>query len=165
MKQAPAFAAGVVSSFQESLSAREGGDWSPSTDSIAGGASTVTVSRAEGAMRLAGTVDGKLPFAWAGALWTPGGGFDKPRDFTALKELRFRAQGGGTDRFRVMLFTATGGYMPKDVYFTAASGWQDVVIPLDQVQGADLTCVTALVLGAGPKAGPFTLSVTDLRFQ
>jgi hypothetical protein len=155
----------VVSTFQETLAAREGGEWAPSTDSIAGGASTVTVSRADGAMRLEGTVDGKLPFAWAGALWTPGGGFDKPRNFAGLKELRFRAQGGGAGRFRVMLFTATGGYMPKDVFFAAGPEWQDVVIPLERFKGADLACVTALVLGAGPKAGPFTLSVTDLRFQ
>ncbi len=70
--------------------------WMPSTDAIAGGASTVKLARhPEGGLHLTGKVDGKVPFAWAGALWMPTGDFMAGKDFRTLKAHRFRATGPG----------------------------------------------------------------------
>src|SRR5256885_934855 len=81
--QAPspsALETGLISDFEDgSPSAKFGTSWMLSTDSLAGGKSTgeikVVDSGANGdkhALDISGLIGSGLPYAWAGAIWSPG---------------------------------------------------------------------------------------------
>ncbi len=137
--------------------------WTPSTDGMAGGASTVKLAaHPEGGLHITGTIDGKLPFAWAGAMWMPAGAFNKGLDFRSVKALRFRVTGTGSGR--LMLYTTTGGFMPQEKRFEAKPEGVEVTIPFSAFKG-DLGKVNALILCAGPKPGPVDLRIQELRVE
>lgn len=136
--------------------------WTPTTDAMAGGASTVKVQILPEGLHLTGQVDGKLPFAWAGVMWMPTGDFQKGLDFRGLKSLKFRATGQG--RARLMLYTLAGGFMPQEKAFAVSPEGVDVEVPFSAFKG-DLSKVNALILAAGPTPGPVDLKIQDLRVE
>lgn len=137
--------------------------WLPSTDAMAGGGSTVKLTRhPQGGLHVTGTIDGKLPFAWAGLMWMPGGDFMKGKDMRGLKSVSFRVSGSG--KARLMFYTTTGGFRPQEKAFEVTPEGNDVVLPLSAFKG-DLSKVNALILAAGPTPGPLDLRIQDLRVE
>src|SRR5271168_4104277 len=95
-----------------------GAGFSESTDSIAGGKSTVELKIAEGgptgskhALQVTGTISNAFAYAWAGAMFSPGDGPMSPANLSSKKTLHFWTRGDGR-MYRVMVFTKSGGYMP-----------------------------------------------------
>ena len=163
----------VVSDFEDgAIAVRFGQNWSVTTDGLMGGKSTATqawqaggAGGSKGAMRVQGTIDGALPFAWAGSLFSPGNPAFEAVDFSAQKALVFKVRGDARE-FSVMLFSgAVTQRMPSTVRFTATAEWTEVRIPLDRFEGGDPARVRAIAFVAGPPAGAFEFQIDDVRIE
>src|SRR5580700_4687477 len=100
-------AIGLISDFDDGTpSAKFGTAWDLSTDSIAGGKSTGNMKVVDGgangdkhALDISGLIDGGLPYAWAGVMWSPGSQPFVPVDLSSKKNISFLTKGdGGTYR-------------------------------------------------------------------
>ncbi|HEU0053904.1 MAG TPA: hypothetical protein VFQ39_12040, partial [Longimicrobium sp.] len=118
-----------------------------------------------GALAVTGTIDGALPYAWAGAMFTPGDRPMAPVDLSAKKEVRFWARGDGKT-YRVMIFAQSKGFTPLVRSFTAGPEWKEIVIPFSAfgggINGSDLM---GLIFTGGPAAGGFAFQIDGVRFQ
>jgi hypothetical protein len=105
-----------------------GTDWLPSADDIAGGKSTGSVKLADGgasgtakALLVSGTIDGSLPYAWYGAMWSPTPVPMQPANLSSKNELHFYAKGDGKP-VRVMVFAQSKGDDAADADFRRRAG-------------------------------------------
>lgn len=150
----------LVSDFNDgTMKSAYGAGWMVSNDSVAGGKSTADLAVVDGALQIKGTIVGPMPFAWAGAMFSPGAQPFQPADLSSKKELRFRARGDGKT-YRVLFFNASKGYMPRTETFTAGSEWSEHVFALGE--GKDMTSI--MVVG-GPEPGAFSLQIDDVRLR
>jgi peroxiredoxin len=163
-------APGIVSDFEGvAIDARFGAGWDVSTDSMMGGKSTaetalVQESDGNGSLRVAGMIDGGLPFAWAGAIFYPGGQPFAPANLSAARRITFRARGdGGT--YRLLLFAASLGRMPASESFTAGEAWQRWSFDLSSFNGVDGGDVQAILFTGGPGPGAFEFQIDDVAFE
>jgi imidazolonepropionase-like amidohydrolase len=157
--------AGLISDFNDSTTKSQfGAGWEVSTDGIAGGKSKGTLNVEDGALVVAGEIAGPLPYAWAGAMFSPGAGVFQPADLSSKKELRFRSRGDGKT-YRVMLFAASRGYMPATQTFVAAPEWTAHSFPIASFDGMDGKDVTAIIVVGGPAPGPFRFQIDDVRME
>lgn len=157
---------GPLSAFDDgTLAVRFGQVWEPSTDAMIGGASTVTLTVVDRALRLAGEVKpGDKPEAWAGAMFMPGPSSFAPVALSRTKGLAFSAtRVTGTGGVAVMVFTQAGGYTPghRVVPLAAAPtrvqvSWQDL--------GIDPKDVTGIFLGRDTP-GAFELVIDDVALE
>ena len=162
---------GVVSTFDEGTpTSRFGLGWSVSTDQMAGGKSKgdmlIVDGGAEGsakALRISGTVDGALPFAWAGAALIPANTPMQPVDVSAAKEISFWARGDGKV-YRVMLFAQSRGMTPLMRTFQSTAEWKEHTIPLAAF-GTDGKDLVMLIFAAGPAPGGFELLVDGIKLR
>jgi imidazolonepropionase-like amidohydrolase len=162
---------GAISNFDDGTKRSAFGmGWDVSTDQMAGGKSAAEIAVVDGghagsakALRITGTIDAAVPYAWAGAAFTPGSVQMQPVNVSAMKELTFWARGDGQS-YRVMLFAQSKGMMPLIKSFTATGDWKEYSFPLASfgTDGKDLLMV--LIVG-GPAAGKFELLVDDVRFR
>jgi imidazolonepropionase-like amidohydrolase len=154
---------GLVSDFAGATpEVRFGQPWTPSTDSLVGGTSTVALAVEGGALRLAGEViAGQAPVTWAGALFSPGSAPFQPANLSAGEGIRFRARGEGP--LVVMLFTRKGGRAPAVQPFTAGKAWTTVTLPWSAF-GSDGSDVTALLIGR-VAPGRFELWLDDVEVR
>lgn len=156
----PAAAGPVVSDFNGgSMATSFGAGWSVTTDSIAGGKSIANLEVRDGALDVRGTIVGSLPYAWAGAMFSPGTGIFVPADLSEKQTLRFRAKGDGKT-YRLMMFRASKGYTPSMETFVAGSDWSEHSFAL-----ADVKDVTAIIVAAGPAPGEFSIQIDDVRIE
>ena len=170
--KAPAGDLGVISDFEDNQpSAKFGTGWSVSTDSIAGGKSVGEMKPAAGgannskhSLHVSGTIDGGLPYAWAGVMFSPGVHVFAPANLSAKKELTFWAKGDGKT-YRVMIFTESGGRIPAQQTFMSEREWKQFKMPLASFNGTDGHDVAAIVFVGGPGAGAFEFSVDDIGLQ
>jgi len=109
-------------------------------------------------------VDGGLPYAWSGAMFTPGTRIFEPVDLSAKHAIEFWAKGDGAT-LRVMLFSQARGRMPMQQTFTATGEWQKVTLPFAKFEGYDGKDLTAVLIGAGPKPGKFAFAIDGVRFE
>jgi hypothetical protein len=166
-------ASGLVSDFDDGqLTASFGAGWSPSTDSIMGGSSTVEVDIVAGGsngsgrvMEINGTVKVGYTFPWSGAIFFPGESPMAPADLSSFRGISFKARADGDvaeGGFRIMLFAASLGVRPAERRFTAGPEWSQ-----QQLEFADLKIdgsdVTGIFIGSGPAQGDFRLLVDDIR--
>src|ERR1700722_3350608 len=155
-------AAGLISDFDDGTpSAKFGTEWSLSTDSIAGGKSTgemkVVDAGANGdkhALNISGLIDGGLPYAWAGVMWSPGSQPFVPVNLSSKKSISFFTKGDG-QTYRVLVFTASGGRIPAQQTFTAGPEWKKSTVPFSAFNGTDGHDVSAILFFGGPGAGKF----------
>lgn len=162
---------GVVSAFDDgSPTARFGQAWVASTDAQAGGKSTAELQIVDGgaessakAMRLTGTVDGGLPYAWAGAAFMPASVPLQPVDVSAAKEIAFWARGDGKT-YRVMIFAQSRGMMPMTRTFASTPEWKEHTIPLSAF-GTDGKDMIMLIFAAGPAPGTFEFFIDNVRLR
>jgi imidazolonepropionase-like amidohydrolase len=162
---------GVVSTFDDGTPrSRFGMGWSVNTDELAGGKSkgevTIVDGGAEGsakALRVTGTVDGTLPYAWAGAVLMPASAPMQPADLSAAKEISFWARGDGKV-YRVMLFAQSRGMTPLTRTFQSTPEWKEHTIPFTAfgIEGKD---VIMLIIAAGPAPGAFELFLDGVKLR
>jgi hypothetical protein len=122
---------GVISNFEDGTpQAKFGVGWMLSTDSIAGGKSTGEMKVIDGgangdshALDISGLIDGGLPYAWAGVMFSPGSQPFMPMDLSAKKSITFWAKGDGRT-YRVLVFTVSAGRIPAQQTFAAGSEWK-----------------------------------------
>ena len=160
---------GSISTFEDGTDhCAFGVGWSKSTDCIFGGKSTTAYEIiSEGAngskksLRISGEIAAGLPFAWAGAMFSPGAAPFAPANLSKAKGLQFWAKGDGKT-FRVMFFTATGGNIPQVATFTAGTDWKHFSFPFSTFGGSDGHDVSAILFTGGPEAGKFNFQIDEV---
>ncbi len=162
---------GLISDFEDGTpNAKFGMGWMFSTDSIAGGKSTGEMKVVDGganagkhALDIAGTIDGGLPYAWAGAMWAPGSQPFVPVDLSSKKNISFFAKGDG-QTYRVLVFTTAGGRIPAMQTFTAGPEWKKTSIPFADF-GTDGHDIGAILFVGGPAAGKFDFQIDEIKLE
>ncbi|WP_101927439.1 MULTISPECIES: CIA30 family protein [Luteimonas] len=163
--------AGVISDFDAGLSAAFG-SWAPTTDQMAGGASTVAQARIDGgadgsagALSVTGEILPGFAYPWSGVMFFPAAQPMQPVDLSARTELVFRVRGDGR-RYSAMLFSgAARNAMPAMQTFEAGDAWTEVRLPLAAFPGADLSQVRGIAWTAGPPAGTFAFAIDDVELR
>ena len=163
---------GVISDFEDNKpSAKFGAGWSFSTDSIAGGKSTGEMKPVAGgandtkfSLKVSGNINGGLPFAWAGPMFSPGPHVFAPVNLSAKKNLTFWAKGDGKT-YRVMIFTASGGRIPAQQTFTSEREWKQYKMPLSSFNNTDGHDIAAILFVGGPAAGAFEFHLDDVGLE
>ncbi len=159
---------GRISQFSDKrLGSPFGMGWGPSTDSFAGGKSTVKLAAQpalpDGQVPLAidATVAPGLPFAWSGVAFMPGAQPMQPVNLSAAKEVRFKVRGDGKT-YQIMAMSQ-GVQMPGAKSFVAGPDWTEVSVPFSQLKGIDPAAVTMLGFNAGPQPGEYRFEIADVR--
>ena len=159
-----ASAHGLASDFEDGLSARFG-SWSPTTDQMAGGASTVTHAVVDGALQVRGEVRPGFAFPWSGVMFFPAAQPMQPVDLSARGTLVFRVRGDGRT-YSAMLFSgAPDNAMPAVLPFVAGPEWTEVRLSLADFAGADPTRVRGIAWTAGTPAGAFEFVLDDVAVE
>ncbi len=155
---------GLVSTFDAGSLTASLGMWFPSPDNMAGGTSTGRVQVVTGganasshALSVTGTITNTVPYAWYGAMWTPGAPPMSPVDLSKFKGLRFNTQGDG-QTYRVMVFAQSRGTAPLTRTFVAGTEWRAVELTWADF-GIDGRDVTGVVFAGGPQPGVFAFRV------
>jgi imidazolonepropionase-like amidohydrolase len=167
----PGSETGEVSSFDDGTTrSKFGSAWEASSDQMAGGKSAGTVdvvgggaNGSAGALRIRGTIDPALPYAWAGAAFGPGTAPMQPANLSAKREIAFLARGDGKT-YRVMLFAQSKGMTPMVKTFESTAEWKEFSFPLASF-GTDGKDVILILIAGGPAAGPFELFVDEVRLR
>ncbi len=162
---------GIITDFENgSLTPRFGTPLAPNTDSFAGGTSTVSIDVVNGgangsakALRVDGTITDRLPYAWAGVMWSPGSQPMQPSDLSSADGVRFHARGDGRNS-RVLVFSQAAGMMPLMHEFIPAEDWTEVVVPWS-VFGIDGSDVMAILFVGSPPAGDFWFEIDDVELR
>ena len=163
---------GLISDFEEaSPSAKFGTGWTVSTDTIAGGKSSgemkITDGGIEGgkhALEISGVIDGGLPYAWAGVMWSPGPQPFVPANLSSKKSISFYAKGDG-QTYRLLVFTESGGRIPAQQTFITGPEWKRVSFAFSDFNGTDGHDVSAILFVGGPAAGKFDFQVDNIRLE
>jgi hypothetical protein len=163
--------AGLISDFESGKTdAAFGTVWLPTTDSYAGGTSTGEMSIVGAgvggtgkALKLTGTISDAVPYAWSGAMWSPGNQPLSPANLSSKKGIVFRAKGDGAT-YRVLVMAQSKGMMPVQQEFVAPAQWTEIVVPWSAL-GIDGSDVTAIMFVGGPRPGTFELHVDDVRLR
>lgn len=158
---------GLVSDFEDGLTARFGLGWMESTDKFAGGQSEVKKEVVSGgiqggkALEISGETKTGFAFPWAGLMFSPGERPMAPADLSSVKEISFWAQGdGGT--YLLMVFATRLGSMPAQQSFVAGPEWKQYTFPLSAF-GVDGSDTTGLFWGGGPDVRTFRFRIDDVR--
>ncbi|HEX9939548.1 MAG TPA: CIA30 family protein, partial [Longimicrobium sp.] len=169
---APKLAGGLASDFEGGTPAAAfGAGWMVTDDARAGGRSTGEMKVVDGgaagtakSLAITGTVSDALPYAWAGAMLSPGAQPMQPADLSAARGIHFWARGdGGT--YRVMVFSQAKGFMPLQQTFTAGPEWTEHTIPFSAFDGIDGRDVMAVIFAGGPRPGAFAFQVDQVGFR
>ena len=162
----------LISDFEDGTSsAKFGTGWMVSTDTIAGGKSTGDMKVVSGganaskhALEISGVIDGGLPYAWSGVMWSPGTQPFVPVNLSAKKSISFMTNGDG-QTYRVLIFTASGGRIPAQQTFTAGTEWKKTTIPFSAFNGSDGHDISAILFVGGPNAGTFNFQIDDVQLE
>ncbi len=162
----------LISDFDDgTANAKFGSGWMFSTDSIAGGKSTGDMKVVDGgangdkhALDVSGVIDGGLPYAWSGVMWSPGSQPFVPANLSSKKSISFFAKGDG-QTYRVLFFTASGGRIPAQQTFTAGSEWKKISLPFSGFNGTDGHDISAILFVGGPAAGKFEFQIDEIRLE
>lgn len=160
---------GLVSDFEDGKpSAKFGTGWSISTDSIAGGKSKSEMSLADGtgsrgkhSLKVSGEIANGLAFAWGGVMFSPGEQTFAAANLSSKKELTFWVKGDG-QKYRVLIFTESGGRIPASQTFVAGQEWKQQTFALSDFNGIDGHDLTAILFVGGPIPGKFDFQIDDL---
>jgi len=164
--------AGLISDFDDgNPSTKFGSGWIVSTDVIAGGKSTGEVKVVDGgangskhALEVLGAIDGGLPYAWAGVMFSPGAQPFEAVNLSAKKSISFFAKGDG-QTYRAMIFTTSGGRIPAQQTFTAGAEWKKISLPFSAFNGTDGHDISAILFVGGPAAGKFGFQIDEVRLE
>lgn len=162
----------LVSDFDDGTLSAAFGSWQPTTDQIAGGASTVGhglvddgADGSAGALEVSGEIRPGFPFPWAGMMFFPAAEPMQPVDLSARSELVFQVRGDGRS-YNAMLFSGPSVQgMPSTLTFQAGPEWTEVRLPLADFAGADLSLLRGIAFTAGQPAGPFEFRLDHVELR
>jgi imidazolonepropionase-like amidohydrolase len=162
----------LISDFEDaSPKAKFGTGWMFSTDSIAGGKSSGEMKIVDGGansskhgLDISGMIDGGLPYAWSGVMFSPGSQPFVPVNLSSKKSISFFAKGDG-QTYRVLFFTASGGRIPSQQTFATTSEWKQFNIPFSAFNGTDGHDLSAILFVGGPTAGKFDFQIDDVKLE
>ena len=163
---------GLISDFDDgTMGVAFGAGWMVSTDAMANGKSTAEMAVVDGgaagtkkSLGISGTISAEIPYAWAGAMYSPGAQPMSPVNLSSKKELRFWARGDGKT-YRVLAFVESKGFAPLAVTFVAGPEWKEFTFPFSDFGGSDGHDLMAIIFAGGPAAGPFSFRIDDVRFR
>jgi imidazolonepropionase-like amidohydrolase len=143
-----------------------GTGWFASTDTFAGGVSTVKLgaqpaSDGGAAILIEAQVKPGFAYPWAGAAFMPGVQPMLGADLSAAKVVRFRVRGDG--RKYTVSMASSGMTIPRSVLFETGAEWQEVAIPFAAFSGVDPAAVTMIGFNAGPQPGDYRFEIADVR--
>jgi hypothetical protein len=139
-----------------------GPGWVESTDAMMGGTSVAALAVTDGALAVSGELASGFVYPWSGAAI---GLSQEGEDLSGFSELSFRIRGDGR-AYRVMLINpGAGGAPPPMVTVDTTEAWRDVVIPLADFLGADLTQVQALTFVAVETLGAYAFQIDDVELR
>ena len=121
-------------------------------------------SGTKGALEVSGTIAAGAPYPWAGAMFFPGATPMAPVNLSRFKAIVFRARGDGREH-SLMVFADRLGNIPAVRPFTAGAEWEEIVVPLSELQGLDGSDIKGVLFSAGSKPGPFRFVIDDVRFR
>jgi len=161
---------GRISQFSaQRLASPIGMGWSASTDSFAGGKSTVVLTAGQALadgqvpLTIAAKVAPGLPFAWAGLAFMPGTQPMESVDFSSVKTVRFKVRGDG--KTYQMIAMSQGVQIPGAKSFNAGPEWTEVSVSLRELKGIDPATLTMLGFNAGPQPGDYRFEIVDVRLM
>lgn len=148
------------------------GNWQPTTDQMAGGASIVEHALSEGgangsagALRVAGETRPGFAFPWAGVMWFPASQPMQPVDLSSRSELVFQVRGDGRS-YSAMLFSGPSAQgMPSMQSFVAGPEWHEVRLPLSGFEGGDLSQLRGIAFTAGQPHGAFEFRIDAVELR
>jgi imidazolonepropionase-like amidohydrolase len=160
---------GIVSDFEEEkVTAKFGSGWSVSTDAFAGGKSNAEMKASpegaqgsRGSLLITGEISPDLPYAWAGAMFSPGATMMAPANLSSKKEISFWAKGDGKI-CRLMLFARSLGFQPAVKSFAAGAEWKRFTFQISEFGGMDGSDLTGILFAGGPAPGRFVLQIDDV---
>ena len=163
----------LVSDFDgAAVDSRFGAGWQPTTDQMAGGASTVAhrlltggAAGSHGALAVDGQIKPGFAYPWAGVMFFPAAQAMQPVDLSARTQLVFQVRGDGR-RYNAMLFSGpTLQGMPSMQAFTAGKEWQEVRLPLAGFAGAELSLLRGIAFTAGLPEGAFAFQIDQVELR
>ncbi len=162
----------LVSDFDGDTVSAAFGSWQPTTDQMAGGASTVEHRLVEagaggsrGALGVTGEIRPGFPFPWAGVMFFPAAEMMQPVDLSGRAELVFQVRGDGRS-YNAMLFSGPSVQgMPATLAFQAGPEWSEVRLALSDFPGADLSLVRGIAFTAGQPAGAFEFALDQVELR
>jgi imidazolonepropionase-like amidohydrolase len=168
----PGAEAGLISDFDNGKpDTKFGSGWIISTDSIMSGKSSAEMKVVDGgangdahSLEVSGAIDGGLPFAWAGVMFSPGAQPFAPVNLSSKKSISFWAKGDGKTK-RIMFFTESGGRMPSQQTFAAGPAWKRVSFPFTAFSGTDGHDISAILFVGGPAAGKFDFQIDEIKLE
>lgn len=168
----PGAEAGLISDFDNGKpDTKFGSGWMISTDSIMSGKSSAEMKVVDGgangdahSLEVSGAIDGGLPFAWAGVMFSPGAQPFAPVNLSSKKSISFWAKGDGKT-YRIMFFTESGGRMPSQQTFAAGPAWKRVSFPFTAFSGTDGHDISAILFVGGPAAGKFDFQIDEIKLE
>ncbi|MHB1170730.1 MAG: hypothetical protein ACYC28_15750, partial [Longimicrobiales bacterium] len=113
------------------------------------------------ALRVSGTITDRLPYAWAGIMWSPTQQPMQPGNLSEYDGLQFQARGDGRTH-RVLVFSQARGGMPLTHEFTPGAAWGAFEVSWESL-GIDGSDVSAVLFVGAPPAGDFWFEVDDVR--
>ncbi len=160
---------GLLSNFDDDLSATSGLPWEQTTDAMMNGKSEVKLShRASpeggGSMQVKGSIRPGFPFPWAGAMWFPGSRTMQPVDGSSITEIQFKARAIESEMaIRVMGFHGSQSVgPPPTVAINVGPEWTEFSLAADQFNGMRWSQISGLAFVAGPSQGDFAFEIDDV---
>ena len=160
----------MIADFENGAMVRFGNGFMVNTDSFAGGTSSASSELVDGgangsahALRVSGTITDKLPYAWAGIMWSPTQQPMQPADLSEYDGLRFHARGDGRTH-SVLVFSQARGAMPLVHQFTAGAEWSVFEVSWESL-GIDGDDVGAVLFAGAPPAGDFWFEIDDVQLH
>lgn len=158
----------AVTDGKVAITAPFGAGWSTSTDSIAGGKSSVTLTPGGGApggqpsLVMSGAVTGDFVAPWAGIGFNPGAQQFQPANIAAARAIRFWVRGEGKS-LSVMGFSPATGQLPAVAPFAVGPDWREVTVAFADLKGFNPAEAMLLLIVANQQPGPFRIEVADIR--
>jgi hypothetical protein len=110
---------------------------------------------------ITGEISPDLPYAWAGAMFSPGATMMAPANLSSKKEISFWAKGDGKD-CRLMLFARSLGFQPAVKSFVVGAEWKRFTFRISEFGGMDGSDLMGILFAGGPAPGRFVLQIDDV---
>jgi len=155
---APKIASPILSDFANGLNTPNKLLWSKTDDSMANGASTVTIELDAGTLAVNAVVKQGFMFPWAGTSVFS----NSAMDISDYSMLRFKVR-GTVGEYQVMTFSDARAGVPPSQPFSVTNQWQIITLQLSNFNGLDSTRFSGLAIVAGPSLGEFEYYLDDVK--
>ncbi|WP_018998408.1 CIA30 family protein [Hirschia maritima] len=156
----------IISDFEEGMNTSESFIWSTTTDEMAGGASTASLSESveeDGNKTLQVDMQNNagFPYPWAGASVFAKEG---PVDLSGINSLVFEVK-GTQGQYRTMAFSGNTRGVPPTLTFIATEEWSTIRLGLTEFEGLELNNVNGFAIVSGHGIGKTQLYIDNIRLE